>query len=143
MGTISKWLATINHRFKTLSLQSAFLTPHATLGQAAEHLAKDFLCRRGLLLLTCNYHCRFGEIDLVMQEKHCLVFVEVRYRSQTNHGHAEETITLAKQRKVIKAAEHYLFYRKKKGIACRFDVITISGAITNPVVNWIPNAFNA
>ena len=54
--------------------------PRQPRGQAAEDLACNYLCGQGLQLLERNYRCKSGEIDLIMQDRACLVFVEVRYR---------------------------------------------------------------
>ncbi|MCP3669207.1 MAG: YraN family protein, partial [Gammaproteobacteria bacterium] len=50
------------------------------IGTEAEDLALEYLKQQGLTLLNRNYHCRRGEIDLIMQDGNFLVFVEVRYR---------------------------------------------------------------
>ena len=78
----------------------------------SEGLAAAYLQYHGLALLSRNYRCRRGEIDLVMRDRsggiHVTVFVEVRYRKGTQHGRPEETISVAKQRKLILSAAHYL-----------------------------------
>ncbi|OZA41057.1 MAG: hypothetical protein B7X81_14500, partial [Hydrogenophilales bacterium 17-61-76] len=51
------------------------------LGQSAEARAEAFLVKQGLALVARNWHCRFGEIDLIMQDGATRVFVEVRLRS--------------------------------------------------------------
>jgi len=61
-------------------------------GLAAEKLAATFLTERGLKLLT-KYHCRFGEIDLVMTDGKTLVFIEVRLRISARFGTATLSIT--------------------------------------------------
>ena len=57
-------------------------------GRAAEDLAATFLQQQGLTLVERNYHCRFGEIDLIARENATLVFVEVRMRSGAAFGAA-------------------------------------------------------
>ncbi|MGB2102435.1 MAG: YraN family protein [Porticoccaceae bacterium] len=52
------------------------------LGIWAENLACEWLSDRGLVLLQRNFRCRYGEIDLIMQDGDCLVFIEVRYRKK-------------------------------------------------------------
>ena len=49
------------------------------LGSDAEQLAATYLQQQGLILVTSNYSCRFGEIDLIMRDGKSLVFVEVRF----------------------------------------------------------------
>jgi putative endonuclease len=120
------------------------------LGRAAEDLALRYLERAGLGLLTRNYRCRAGELDLVMfqHEPHpTLVLVEVRSRSRREFGSAAATIGWAKQRRISLAARHLLLARRElRRLPARFDVIAIDppgepGA--QPVVTWIRNAFVA
>jgi putative endonuclease len=63
------------------------------VGQAAESRAEAFLKTQGLTLVARNWRCRFGEIDLVMQDGSTLVFVEVRLRSRSDFGGAAASVT--------------------------------------------------
>ena len=108
------------------------------IGSDKERLACSFLTESGLRLLKRNYRCRQGEIDLVMREADTLVFVEVRFRSSTRFGTPAETVDVRKQRRLTTAARHYLQHNPNN-LACRFDVIAISGADR---IEWIRNAFN-
>ena len=76
-------------------------------GLAAEKLAATFLVNHGLKFVTQNYHCKYGEIDLIMKEAKTLVFVEVRLRSNSQFGCAAASITPQKQQKLILTAQHY------------------------------------
>lgn len=67
-------------------------------GLEAEKLAATFLMNHGLKLVTQNYHCRFGEIDLIMMDAKTLVFIEVRLRSNQQFGDAGTSITAQKNR---------------------------------------------
>jgi putative endonuclease len=113
-------------------------TPGA-LGAAREQFALAYLQARGLRLLARNYRCRRGEIDLVMMDGDCLVFVEVRYRSRQDYGGAAASVTRTKQQRIITAARHYLQYRPTAG-ACRFDVLAMDGAQS---IQWLRGAFDA
>ena len=110
-------------------------------GLAAEKLAATFLSAQGLKLVAQNYHCRFGEIDLIMRDVNTLVFIEVRLRSNQQFGSAAASITPQKQQKLILTAQHYLQQNPHKN-ACRFDVLLMDkleiGAIT-----WLKNALEA
>ena len=110
-------------------------------GLEAEKLAATFLSTQGLRLVTQNYHCRFGEIDLIMMDASTLVFIEVRLRSNKQFGSAAASITPQKQQKLILTAQHYLQQNPNKN-ACRFDVLLMDkveiGAIT-----WLKNALEA
>ncbi|MFM9836606.1 MAG: YraN family protein [Methylophilaceae bacterium] len=93
-------------------------------GLEAEKLAATFLINHGLKLVTQNYHCHSGEIDLIMKDANALVFVEVRLRSNSRFGSAGATITPQKQQKLIATAQHYL--QLHDDTACRFDAILFS-----------------
>jgi len=113
------------------------------VGEEAERLAQRYLEQRGLTLITRNYRCRRGEIDLIMQDGNFLVFIEVRYRKNAIYGSALESVTKKKQRRLLLAANYYLQNEKlNEDILCRFDVISASGQY-NPEINWIKNAFQA
>ena len=85
------------------------------------------LKQRGYHIIERNYRCKAGEIDIVAREGDTLVFVEVRSRSEGEHGTALETVTLAKQRRVARVAQQYLLARRPTFRLCRFDVVGITG----------------
>ncbi len=107
-------------------------------GRAAEDLAATFLQQQGLTLVERNYHCRFGEIDLIARENATLVFVEVRMRSGAAFGAAAASITAAKRDKLLRTARHYLAGLARTP-ACRFDAVLIGGDERPP--EWLKNAF--
>lgn len=110
-------------------------------GSEAERLACDYLCARGLKPLQRNFHCRGGEIDLVMRHGDSLVFVEVRYRRRSNYGHAVETVSAQKQRRIRLCARHYLARHGHWNSAVRFDVVGIEGEPGHYTIVWIKDAF--
>ena len=112
------------------------------IGDAAEDEALQYLQDQGLRLLTRNYRTPGrggGEIDLVMRgADDTLVFVEVRKRLSARHGGAAASVGWVKQKRIVRAAQHYLL-----GLArlppCRFDVVEID----NEGLHWLPGAFDA
>lgn len=104
----------------------------------AEALAAEYLQQKGLKLLSRNYRCRFGEIDLIMQDGPTLVFVEVRMRSNRHFGSAAESITQTKQRKLMITAQHYLQQHGEKN--SRFDAVIMS-SLTSQDIQWLRDAF--
>ncbi len=110
------------------------------LGVAAEKIAADYLASQGLVLITQNYSCRHGEIDLIMQDGKTTVFIEVRLRSNALFGGAGMSITKSKQAKLSRTAEHYL--QLHGNIACRFDAILMTKADVAHI-EWIKNAFDS
>jgi len=109
-----------------------------SVGNAAEKAAMTYLKKQGLKLIEKNFRCRFGEIDLVVEDNGTLVFVEVRYRKNDYYGSAIESVTLPKRDKITITAQQYLM---KHNIGddkpIRFDVIGISPTD----IQWIKNAF--
>jgi putative endonuclease len=108
-------------------------------GSDAEQAAASFLQNHNLVLITQNYRCRFGEIDLIMRDQTTLVFVEVRMRANETFGGAAASITPAKQAKLLRAARHYLSGLNVEP-ACRFDAVLLSGN-NGQNIEWIQNAF--
>jgi len=113
-------------------------------GQLAETMACDFLSDKGLILITKNYHCRYGEIDLIMRQEQTIVFVEVRSRKSNSLVDSASSIDWSKQQKLQRTAENYL---QKNNIhsstPARFDVIAVilnQGKLTH--IDWIQNAFD-
>lgn len=110
-------------------------------GARAEKLARRYLEQQGLQFLLANYHCRMGEIDLIMRHDETLVFIEVRYRGNDRFGSAAETVDRTKQRKLVATALCYLQSKPKLAkLASRFDVIAISGNGPSPTIDWYPDA---
>ncbi|MBG7601197.1 MAG: YraN family protein [Gammaproteobacteria bacterium] len=110
-------------------------------GGRAEQYALDYLKSHGLKLVTRNFLCRMGEIDLIMMHNQHLVFVEVRYRKNSRYGPPAATISRTKQSRLTRTAN---FYLQQHGLdkPCRFDVVAI---VAQPEVKieWIQNAFDA
>ncbi|HIF49964.1 MAG TPA: YraN family protein [Thiotrichaceae bacterium] len=113
-------------------------------GKIAENIAAKYLAKHKVKLLTQNFHSRFGEIDLIALEQEILLFVEVRYRKNENYLAIVETIDRHKCKKILTTSEYYLSKNKKyQSYQCRYDVITITGVLDKPVIEWIKNAFQA
>ena len=121
--------------------QTLTMSQTGIAGNLAEKLAYRFLKKQGLKLIQKNYLCRYGEIDLVMQDGEYLVFVEVRYRKSNLFGGALASVDNHKQRKLRYTAEHYLNHYKKIDTPCRFDILCINGNLVSPKIDWIQNAF--
>ena len=93
-------------------------------GQWAELQALKRLQAQGFTLIVANYHCRYGEIDLIVQKDQELIFVEVKARSVTQYAQSCETISLSKQKKIMKSALCFLNAEPQfQEFYCRFDVI--------------------
>ena len=116
----------------------------ADRGATAEDAAHAHLLAAGLRTLARNARFKVGELDLVMRDGECVVFVEVRYRSHAAFGGGADSVDGRKRRKLIRAAQ--VFLQGARGFAnapCRFDVVEACGDPANPELRWIPNAFRA
>ena len=109
-------------------------TGQQRLGQQGEDRALAHLQAQGLQLVERNFLCKMGEIDLIMRHGPRLVFVEVRRRASRAYGGAAASITPAKQRRLLHAAQFYLL-RCQPVPPCRFDVVAIDGE----QLSWIQN----
>jgi len=104
------------------------------LGHFGEAVAEAFLRRQGYEIVERNWRCRQGELDLVGRQGGDWVFIEVRCRrspgtdgSQTapTCGSAEESVTPAKQRRLLRLAEAYLQAHGLEDVSWRIDVVAV------------------
>ena len=111
------------------------------IGAEHEQQARHYLERAGLKWVASNVRFRGGELDLIMRDADCWVFVEVRYRRDARYGGAAASVTRQKQQKLLRAAALWLLTRGGRfdAVNCRFDII----AITGRELTWLPAAFNA
>ncbi len=108
------------------------------VGADRESAARRSLEAAGLRFRAANVRFRVGEIDLIMDDGDCLVFVEVRYRRSQAFGGAALSVTRSKQQRLIRAAQAWLSdHPRFAQRACRFDVVALGGGSTE----WIRDAF--
>jgi putative endonuclease len=112
-------------------------------GSEAEDAAVRHLESRGYRVRARNYTCRLGELDVVAEREELLCFVEVRMRSTAVWGDPAHTVSSTKQRRVVKAALHYLLVHGLRDRMIRFDVISIVGRGEDATVEHLPGAFDA
>lgn len=107
-------------------------------GAIFEQKARHFLEKQGLKFLAQNQTFKCGELDLIMQERKTLVFIEVRHRKNAQYGSALESINRTKQQKWLNAANAWLVRQNQSldTADCRFDVVVFEGD-DSPL--WIKN----
>lgn len=112
-----------------------------SLGKSGEEYAGRIITESGLHILTQNYRCHKGEMDIIALDGETLVFIEVRTRSSSYRGWGEESITRQKAQRLQAIASHYVL---QQGYASwpsiRFDVIAIRWKEKKPEINWIKAA---
>ena len=114
-------------------------------GPWGEALAMNYLRKKRYEPVAANWRSRFGEIDLIVQNRRYLVFVEVKLRKSARYGSATEFVDARKQARLRTTAALYLA-EHPTGLQPRFDVIEIyapDGIETNrPVIYHLEDAFS-
>jgi putative endonuclease len=112
-------------------------------GQAAEDVAARFLQSQGYRIVARNWRTRYGELDIIAEDRAALVFVEVRSKLSDDPTTPQETITSKKQRQVSQSALAYVSQHNIQDRPCRFDVVEVFlNHDGKPVrVNLLKNAF--
>ena len=116
--------------------------PRQSLGKAGEEFAERYLKRQGYAIVERNYRCPLGEIDLIALDKRAVVFVEVKTRRVDTSGAPLESVNSAKQRRLKRAALHYLSSHHLHGRDVQFDVVGISLRSDPPAVRHVRHAFD-
>jgi putative endonuclease len=94
-------------------------------GRQGEALAAAFLTEQGYGIIRRNWRCAAGEVDLIVEKENTLIFVEVRTRRGSRFGSAAESITPAKQARLIALAQTYCQELNPPHLSWRIDVVTV------------------
>jgi putative endonuclease len=128
------------------SLVSGFrrqpLPPHLQAGQRGEKAARKHLQRLGLKFLTANFRTDRGEIDLVMRDKDCLVFIEVKTRSSEEWSRPASAVDAPRRKRLTRAGLDYLRLLKNPPVKVRFDIVEVllrEGKVSE--IRHLPNTF--
>lgn len=96
-------------------------------GKRAEQIAVRYLIDHGYTIVSSNWYCRTGELDIVAMDSSQLVIVEVRSKREGSmYGTALEAVTPSKINQVRKTAEYYLYQTGNSNANVRFDVIAVT-----------------
>ena len=113
-------------------------------GAWGEALAAEYLRKKRYQIIAAGYRCRFGEIDLIAQNRKYLVFVEVKLRTSADFARAMEYVDSRKQNRLRTTASLYLSENPTR-LQPRFDVIEIYApegtATARPEINHMEDAF--
>jgi putative endonuclease len=119
------------------------VTGRRLLGDAGEGAAAELLRSQGYRIVARNHRCRRGEVDLIAEKGELLVFVEVRTRATEAFGGPEETVSPAKQKRVLAAARDFLARWRGPERGARFDVVAVVDSPLGPKLRHYENAFGA
>ena len=95
------------------------------LGRRGEDLAAQFLQDQGLVVLSRNWRCRLGELDLVATDADKLVVCEVKTRSGTRFGEPAEAVTERKAARIRRVTQAWLATHQLGWVEVRFDVLAV------------------
>lgn len=108
-----------------------------TKGRRGEALARAYLTLKLYKILESNFRAGGAEIDIIAQKGEYVVFVEVKYRANTDNGYPAQAVTPYKQGQIKKAALVYMAKHSLTNTSFRFDIIEILGG----KINHIKDAF--
>jgi|SRR3954468_15040644 putative endonuclease len=98
---------------------------HLQRGSLGEAAARDFLKKKGLKFLTANFSTKRGEIDLIFRDADCLVFVEVKTRSNEQWSRPERAVDARKSKALMRTSQDYLRLLKTDQVVYRFDIVEV------------------
>jgi putative endonuclease len=120
------------------------VAPHLWAGRQSERFACRWLVSHGLALVTGNYRCRTGELDLVMRDAGSLAIIEVRYRRSRAYGGALASVSPAKRKRIMQATQDFIHnHPAYRHWPLRFDVLALTGSLHAPEITWRQRAFTA
>jgi putative endonuclease len=107
-----------------------------------EQIAADFLKKQGFQIVSRNFCCPYGEIDLIAKEKDIWCFIEVKTRRTKSYGYGFDSVTRIKQKHITKVAQYYLGQLALYEAPARFDVVSIDYVSAEDYqIQFIRNAF--
>ena len=115
---------------------------HNELGAEGEALAASYLEKQGYQIKARNFRFGKDEIDIIAQHNNELIIIEVKSRNGTYFEAPEKAVTIAKQKRLVRAANHYVI-KNDIDLESRFDIIAITFIKKHPHINHIINAFSA
>ena len=133
-----------NNEIRNLLLnRHKLLANRVLLGQWGEKRCERFLKRKGLKILTRNFSCKTGEIDLVMVDTdRTIVFVEVRTKASETFEPPESSVTASKRARLLRTARYFLATHNIDNRPFRFDIVTIVLTKTGrPQIKHYENTF--
>lgn len=108
------------------------MAEHNELGKLGEKAVIEYLQKQGYNILAHNWYCDKNEIDIIAQNNEWIIFVEVKTRSSQQWGNPEDSISEAKMKRIVDAADNYIQMNDIEKSA-RFDIASV--IVDNSVCN--------
>jgi putative endonuclease len=97
----------------------------AALGRYGERVAANHLRDLGMAILDTNWHCRYGEVDIIARDGNTLVICEVKTRTGASHGTGLEAVTGQKATRLRRLAAYWLEVHRVEPEAIRIEVVSV------------------
>lgn len=111
------------------------------LGIHGETMACEELEKLGYSIIERRYRTRFGEIDVIANDRGTIVFVEVKTKTDSSFADPVESVTRQKQRRLVSMAEQYGTSNPLDHTPCRFDVVAVDMSVAPPKITVYQDAF--
>lgn len=110
-------------------------------GNFGEDIVNKYLNKYGYKVITKNFQCSLGEIDVIFKDKDEIVFAEIKTRTGIQFGFPAESVTIYKKKHILNSAKYFIYINSLKG-KFRFDVIEVYLLKDKkPFINHIKNVF--
>lgn len=116
---------------------------HKEIGNIGEQLTANYLSRHKYKVISRNFSCKYGEIDIIATNEKYIIFVEVKTRGENHLFTPAEAVNISKQRKIMKTAAFYL-QKNQFNLQPRFDISEVfvyNKLFNRSKINYIENAF--
>lgn len=127
---------------KSVKLVNYLKNINIDLGRNGEDQALKFLETNNFKILSRNFRCKIGEIDIIAKKNEDIIFVEVKTRTSSKFGSPGEAVTYKKRLKILKVAEFFILINKIKDCNFRFDVIEVKKENEKFIINHLENAIS-
>ncbi len=114
-----------------------------SIGSYGEEIAENHIRNLGYEIMSRNFRCNIGEIDIIARDGNYITFIEVKTRYDKKYGYPREAVTKGKQYKIYKVAQFYILKNRIEKLSFRFDVIEVilNKYCNEHTVTLIKNAF--
>lgn len=116
------------------------MAEHYDLGREGEKMAKDYLVKRGYIILEVNYRHLKAEVDIIAQKGVSLIAVEVKTRSTSDFGNPQDFVKPKQIQRLVRAVNHYVNL-KDLDVEVRFDIISIIKNKSGTQIEHLEDAF--
>lgn len=102
------------------------MTSKTDIGRKGEVIAIKYLKKNKHKILSTNFRCRYGEIDIITYKDCCIYFYEVKYRNSYKHAYGEEFINTSKIKKLSRSVDYWISKNQNKH---KFKEVLLNGVV--------------